>query len=169
MGSVANALDNDMAKSFLATRQLELPSIGYEFNSVSTSNQTAFTSAQSWWDADTNPDSYLVTTFGDANIEVYDVNDPTESLWAWWGASCTGGYFTSHEGSITFNDATIPSGSYQKAVVATHEIGHTYGLAHVSMTCGGTPQVMEQGSDKFSCSGNPPWPNDVDGWEAVNF
>jgi hypothetical protein len=145
------------------------PSIGYQYNSVSSTNQTAFNTAQGWWDNDTSPDSYLVTTFGDANIEVYDVNDPSESLWAWWGYGCSGGYFSSHEGSVTFNDAKMPSGSYAKAVVATHEIGHSYGLGHVSMTCGGTPQVMEPGSEKFGCSGNPPWPNDVAGWEAVNF
>ncbi len=138
---------------------------------MTAANQTAFTTAQAWWDGDTdttNPVAYLVSTSGDANIEVDDINDPSDDTPASWGSSCSGGVWASHEGNITFNDATMPAGASAKAHYAAHEIGHAYGLNHASMTCGGVPKVMEQGLEKVGCPGDPPWPDDIAGFNAVN-
>lgn len=50
----------------------------------------------------------------------------------------------------------------ERSIVARHEIGHAYGLAHITTTC----HVMRQGEDKFTC-GTMPTTHDADGVRAL--
>ena len=53
-------------------------------------------------------------------------------------------------------------------MVATHELGHAYGLAHMSTSCGGTKTVMVQGATKWACGwGTEPWADDISGVNAI--
>ena len=66
------------------------PTIGYQFNSVTSTNQTAFNTARGWWDADTTPDTDLVSASGDVQIEIYDKSDASVSYSAVWTYGCSG-------------------------------------------------------------------------------
>ena len=69
-----------------------------------------------------------------------------------------------NEVTLTFNYTTtvgLTAGNIRR--IAIHELGHTYGLDHQAMTCGGDKAIMEQGNEKFGCSGSPPWDDDQDG------
>lgn len=91
----------------------------------------------------------------------------------WWGltsaSACGDPVWPGNEVTIKFNYTTVAAdgltaGNIRR--VAVHEIGHAYGLWHDSMTCTGDKKVMEQGFEKFGCSGTPPWDDDQDGVRA---
>lgn len=145
----------------------ETPSITYNFFELTSTYQSVFTTSQSNWDAHTNPTTFLTkTTSTDPNIDVFDY----PYVWSEWAKAswgCTFGTFHADEVAIELNQRTMADFTTAKRVkVTTHEIGHAYGLAHVSMSCG-YPAVMEQGTDKFGCSGTAPWEDDVIGWDAL--
>jgi hypothetical protein len=86
------------------------------------------------------------------------------SYWAQVGWSCdSDGTYSGNEVSYLRFDTSDMSGlaTSQREKVAMHELGHTYGLGHVTSSyC----RVMEQGTDKFSCSNLP----DSDAVNGVN-
>jgi hypothetical protein len=65
---------------------------------------------------------------------------------------------------LDFNDRLMAGlTDRERWIVAVHELGHSYGIDHVAMSCAGRPSVMEQGRAKFGCPGTPPWADDVIG------
>ena len=82
----------------------------------------------------------------------------------WWAqvielADCNNGEWDGNEVEMQFDTVDMSNlSANEKHIVAEHELGHAYGLAHVYSGC----RVMVQGRDKFSCN-NLPSTDDVNG------
>ncbi|WP_367997398.1 M12 family metallo-peptidase [Streptomyces sp. GMY02] len=78
---------------------------------------------------------------------------------------CIGSNWWYNETYVAFNSRTMSRlSAREKKIVATHEIGHTCGLEHTSLGCGGSvPSIMRQGEVKFSCGSDGPWSDDIKG------
>lgn len=142
-----------------------ISSISYRFWDMYDAYETAFQSgAQAWNSMDAVPGHFTSSPSStDPEIDVYDSvfagTDWAQSIYS----SCSGGYYYSNESLIRFD--TVDMGqltSTQRSIVARHEIGHAYGLAHIGTTC----HVMRQGTDKFTC-GTMPTGHDADGVRAL--
>ncbi len=145
-----------------------LPTVTYNYFSMEQTYKNAFFTAQSEWDADTGTStSYFTYTSGsDPNINVYDGSYAGDwNARTSWTCYWIGDTYWSDEVTIKFNKNHMDTMTdREKWVTASHELGHAYGLDHVWMSCTISPAVMEQGAEKFSCNGNPPWADDYVGW-----
>lgn len=142
------------------------PLIRYKFTQVAGWGHTAVNGAAAAWNGKSVPGTFGETT-GTPEIDIYD-NAYGTQWWAVTEGSCSGGQWGGNHAAISINTQMMDSmTAYQQKLVMEHELGHAYGLDHVSMTCAdddALPKaVMEQGSGKFSCSGAAPWDDDQDG------
>jgi hypothetical protein len=123
--------------------------------------ETAFAHAQSAWEATSAPGYFSLTSSSDPEINVKDTVYQ-EGSWAKTTWSCSGGLYFYSEVTIEFDTVDmVQLSAYERKIVAEHELGHAYGLWHMSAGC----HVMRQGSHKFTC-GSMPSSNDVDGVRA---
>lgn len=71
---------------------------------------------------------------------------------------------------MTFNWGTMSGlSATEKKIIAIHEMGHSYGLAHSSLGCGANRPVMRSDPTWVldNCGdANAPYPNDVAGVNA---
>ena len=70
------------------------------------------------------------------------------------------GLWKNNEVKMDYNNTEMDKfNTYQRKVIAEHEFGHAYGLAHVYSGC----CLMKQGDHKFTCGTMP----DADAIEGV--
>lgn len=148
------------------------PTIHYKFYSVTSTYETAFQSGQAAWDATSSPGYFKEVTGWDPNLEVRD-EWSSSTKWAWVAGGCPSGTYQTWNGNetyMTFNTRTMASlSATEKKIVAIHEMGHSYGLAHSSLGCGANRPVMRSDPTWVldNCGdANAPYPNDVAGVNA---
>ncbi len=151
------------------------PTIDYRFYSVGPTYQSAFNSGASAWDSTSAPGYFhYAPSASDPEIEVYDVWSQ-DTKWAWTSGGCNSGggqTWYGNETTITFNTRTMSGlSSTEKKIVAVHEMGHSYGLAHSSLGCGTYTEPVMRSDPTWvfdNCgNSNAPYPNDVAGVNQI--
>jgi len=137
--------------------------ISYRFFSVNSAYETAFTSAQAAWDGTSAPGYFSEQSWSwDPEINVTD-GTYSGTWWAYASWSCSSGFYSGNEVNIKFDTSDMSGlSATEKKIVAEHELGHAYGLGHVTSGC----HVMRTGSYKFTC-GTMPSSNDVAGVQYI--
>ena len=146
------------------------PTIQYRYYSVESQQITAHSSGAGRWNSSAAAGSFASTTGSDPEIKVYDGEYAFDGV-AVTGGSCTGGNWTNDVVSIRYDVSKMTGYSATgRRLIATHELGYAYGLAHQSfLTClSGLITVMNPTAVwAYSNCGTSaaPYPPDVD---AVN-
>ena len=139
--------------------------ISYRFYSVHSDSEEAFKDAEEEWDATAAPGSFVEYSYSlDPEINVTDTAR-SDDFPAWYTYECNDntGLYKGNEVNIDFNTNVINSYSANdKKIVAMHEIGHAYGLDHVSFGC----RLMRGTGIIYTCL-TEPIADDVDGVEAL--
>lgn len=146
------------------------PDITYKKYSVGSAWSAAFDQGQYEWDTASGvPTTFLPasSTDDDPMLEVRD-DSYSDDWWAFtdWACWYPGSDYIGNETSQKYNTRTTTDlTATNKKYVAIHELGHSLGLGHVDMDSSCLPRraVMSQGTNKFGCSGTPPWADDQNG------
>lgn len=140
----------------------------YRFSSVTTGWVTAFNQGQYAWDVKPVPGYFTETTSTTSmNILVRDYSMSADT-WGLTTTPCSGGTYSNNV-TVDFNStASLAAGSMK--LVVMHELGHSYGLAHVSNGCSDQrigPAIMQPDATVLNqCGGSPPYADDVNGVNA---
>lgn len=138
--------------------------ISYRFFSVGSAYEVALSGGAVNWNGTSVP-GYFEQHSSSLDPEI-NVTDGTYSgtFWAQTSWSCqSNGLYSGNEVDIRFDTEDMAGlTSDEKRLVAMHELGHAYGLGHMTDGC----HVMRQGREKFTC-GTLPSSDDINGVHAV--
>jgi hypothetical protein len=159
------------------------PTIEYRYLSMDVPEDAEYrffhSSGKDKWNATTAPGSFTHTTGTDPEIDVYAAYYSWSSLAVTSGGCGTGGDWTNDKTTIQYNHNTMDIRTDNQNIrTATHELDHTYGLAHdPSVGCaetgadGYTRAVMYQNSSWVAenCIGtfSVPYTDDISGVHAI--
>jgi hypothetical protein len=148
------------------------PTLYYQIGSLVTSvRRTATGGGAARWNTVAVPGTFVAWTPGKpVNVAVTEWSS-VDAYEAETTGTCSRGFWSGSKTTLTWNSPS-PGGLSGNAtamrMVATHELGHSYGLGHMKTTCSGTRTVMVQGSTKWSCNwGTEPWTDDINGVNAI--
>ncbi len=145
--------------------------ISYRFFSVGSAYETAFQDAEEEWD-DTSAPGYFQEHSTSPDPEINVTDDYSSGA---WGARVVGkcsiragdtfGEWSGNEVELQFNTRVMNNlSATDKELVAMHEIGHAYGLDHVSSGC----RLMREELDDYnSCGSSMPTSNDIAGVHQI--
>lgn len=140
--------------------------IEYRFFSVGEDYVTAFKDAEAEWDATSAPGYFKEKSLSvDPEINVFD-----NWRWGTWDAKMSWACdaddtYEGNEVTIEFNTRMLDNApAREKEIVAMHELGHAYGLDHLTTTDCST--VMTQWGGIFDCD-DLPTDDDVDSVDAL--
>ncbi len=111
--------------------------ISYRFFSVSKTNESSTKYGATAWN-DTSAPGYFKEQSNSLDPEVNITDDPfpKENAYAWVASSCNKGFYRGNEVNLVWNTSLISTRTKtQKKRIATHELGHAYGLGHVTKGC----------------------------------
>ncbi|MEI9907649.1 MAG: hypothetical protein WDO06_06980 [Actinomycetota bacterium] len=143
--------------------------ISYRFFSVAESSYVDATKyGANAWNATSTPGYFSEESLSlDPEVNVTDDAYGANTFYAKIEATCTGGgVYSGNEVNFIWNTDEAPSRTTsQKQRIGTHELGHAYGLAHVSTLC----RIMRADVGYMTdCTITTPAADDIDGANAVN-
>lgn len=138
--------------------------ITYRFYSVSSASLLRATKhGVSSWNNTSAPGYFSESTTSlDPEVNVTDDSYPNQNAYAWISATCDAdGTYSGNEVNFVWNSSLIHTRTGpQKDRISTHELGHAYGLGHVTYGC----RIMRVDIGYLTdCSMTTPQPNDING------
>ena len=141
--------------------------ISFRFFSVANSSYVdASKYGASAWNATNVPGYFQEQSVSlDPEVNITDDSYPTTNAYAWVSWTCSGGLYSGNEVHFVWNSDFARTRTYtQLKRIATHELGHAYGLDHVTSGC----RIMRYDIGYLTdCSMTTPQADDVNGVNAI--
>lgn len=168
IGSVTGYIANAYTVTGCRYSPGSIDPIAYRFFAVSDSsliNASKF--GADAWNLTPSPGFFREESISlDPEINITDDLYPSSPFYAVIQFQCTNGYYNGNEVNFIWNNSfSVFLNSNKKRAVASHELGHAYGLDHVTTLC----RIMRADvGDMTDCLISIPQTDDINGAIAVN-